>query len=61
MKKCTGEKLPPCRWAMTLKNCAAIEKCPYRTWPVTIGDRIRSMTDNETDRPFCASFGAMQK
>ena len=22
MKKCTGE------------NCAAIEKCPYRTWPV---------------------------
>lgn len=21
--------------------------CPYRTWPVTIAERIRSMTDNE--------------
>ena len=29
------------------ENCAAIEKCPYRTWPVTVADRIRSMTDNE--------------
>ena len=28
------------------ENCAAIEKCPYRTWPVTVADRIRSMTDN---------------
>ena len=30
-----------------VEKCAAIEKCPYRTWPVTIADRIRSMTDNE--------------
>lgn len=35
MKKCTGE------------NCTEIEKCPYRTWPATIGDRVRSMTDKE--------------
>ena len=30
-----------------VEKCAAIEKCPYRTWPVTIADRIRSMTDKE--------------
>lgn len=29
------------------ENCSAIEMCPYRTWPVTIADRIRSMTDKE--------------
>lgn len=38
-------KTAPCRY--DVKNCAAIEKCPYRTWPVTIADRIRSMTDKE--------------
>ena len=46
MKKCTGENCPM-QMGYDFENCAAIEKCPYRTWPVTIGDRIRSMTDNE--------------
>lgn len=27
--------------------------CPYRTWPVTIADRIRSMTDNELAGVLC--------
>ena len=43
MKKCTGEKYPM-QMGYDFENCAAIEKCPYRTWPVTIADRIRSMT-----------------
>ena len=46
MKKCTGEYCPM-QMGYDFENCAAIEKCPYRTWPVTIADRIRSMTDNE--------------
>ena len=46
MKKCTGENCPM-QLGYDFENCAAIEKCPYRTWPVTIADRIRSMTDNE--------------
>lgn len=46
MKKCTGENCPM-QMGYDFENCAAIEKCPYRTWPVTIADRIRSMTDNE--------------
>lgn len=46
MKRCTGEN---CTMQMgyDFENCAAIEKCPYRTLPVTIANRIRSMTDNE--------------
>ena len=46
MKKCTGEN---CHMQMgyDFEKCAAIEACPYRTWPVTIADRIRSMTDRE--------------
>lgn len=46
MKKCTGENCPM-QMGYDFENCAAIDKCPYRTWPVTIADRIRSMTDNE--------------
>lgn len=46
MKKCTGENCPM-QVGYDFENCAAIERCPYRTWPVTIADRIRSMTDNE--------------
>lgn len=46
MKKCTGENCPM-QMGYDFENCAAIEKCPYRTWPVTVADRIRSMTDNE--------------
>lgn len=46
MKKCTGENCPM-QMGYDFENCAAIEKCPYRTWPVTIADRLRSMTDNE--------------
>ena len=46
MKKCTGENCPM-QMGYDFESCAAIEKCPYRTWPVTVADRIRSMTDNE--------------
>lgn len=46
MKKCTGENCPM-QMGYDFENCAAIEKCPYRTWPATVADRIRSMTDNE--------------
>lgn len=46
MKKCTGENCPM-QIGYDVEKCAAIEMCPYRTWPVTIADRIRSMTDNE--------------
>ena len=46
MKKCTGEYCPM-QMGYDFENCAAIEKCPYRTWPVTIADHIRGMTDNE--------------
>lgn len=46
MKKCTGENCPM-QMGYDVEKCAAIEKCSYRTWPVTIADRIRSMTDNE--------------
>lgn len=46
MKKCTGENCPM-QIGYDVEKCAAIEKCPYRTWPVTIADRIRSMTDKE--------------
>ena len=34
MKKCTGENCPM-QMGYDFENCAAIEKCPYRTWPVT--------------------------
>lgn len=46
MKKCTGENCPM-QIGYDVEKCAAIEKCPYRTWPVTVADRIRSMTDKE--------------
>lgn len=46
MKKCTGENCPM-QMGYDFENCSATEKCPYRTWPVTIADRIRSMTDTE--------------
>lgn len=46
MKWCTGEQCPM-QVGYDVENCAAIDKCPYRTWPVTIADRIRSMTDKE--------------
>nr|DAJ93227.1 MAG TPA: hypothetical protein [Caudoviricetes sp.] len=46
MEKCTGENCPM-QLGYDFEKCAAIEKCPYRTWPVTVADRIRSMTDNE--------------
>ena len=52
MKKCTGENCPM-QLGYDFENCAAIEKCPYRTWPVTIADRIRSMTDNELAGVLC--------
>lgn len=45
-EKCTGENCPM-QMGYDFENCAAIEKCPYRTWPVTIADRIRSMPDDE--------------
>lgn len=37
MKKCTGENCPM-QMGYDFENCAAIEKCPYRTWPVTVAD-----------------------
>lgn len=43
MKKCTGENCPM-QMGYDFEKCAAIEACPYRTWPVTIADRIRGMT-----------------
>lgn len=46
MKKCTGENCPM-QIGYDVEKCAAIEKCPYRTWPVTVADRIWSTTDNE--------------
>lgn len=46
MKKCTGENCPM-QIGYDVEKCAAIEACPYRTCPVTIADRIRSMTDKE--------------
>lgn len=46
MKKCTGEYCPM-QMGYDFENCAAIEKCPYRTWPVTVADHIRGMNDNE--------------
>ena len=46
MKKCTGKNCPM-QVGYDVEKCAAIEECPYCTWPVTIADRIRSMTDNE--------------
>ena len=46
MKKCTGENYPM-QVGYDVEKCAAIDKCPYRTWPVTIADRIRSMTDKD--------------
>ena len=46
MKKCTGKNCPM-QVGYDVEKCAAIEGCPYCTWPVTIADRIRSMTDNE--------------
>ena len=39
MKKCTGENCPM-QVGYDVEKCAAIEACPYRTWPVTIADRI---------------------
>ena len=33
MKKCTGENCPM-QMGYDFENCAAIEKCPYRTRPV---------------------------
>lgn len=46
MKKCTGKNCPM-QVGYDVEKCAAIEECPYCTWPVTIADWIRSMTDNE--------------
>ena len=46
MKKCTGKNCPM-RVGYDYENCSATEKCPFRTWPATISDRIRNMTDNE--------------
>lgn len=46
MEKCTGKNCPM-RMGYDFENCAATEKCPFRTWPMTISDRIRSMTDAE--------------
>ena len=46
MKKCTGENCPM-QIGYDVEKCTAIEKCPYRTWPVTIADRIRGMPDDE--------------
>ena len=52
MKKCTGEYCPM-QMGYDFENCAAIEKCPYRTWPVTVADRIRNMTDKELTGLLC--------
>ena len=38
MEKCTGENCPM-QIGYDVEKCAAIEKCPYRTWPVTVADR----------------------
>ena len=46
MKKCTGENCPM-RVGYDFENCPATEKCPFCTWPMTISDRIRNMSDNE--------------
>lgn len=46
MKKCTGENCPM-QVGYDVEKCAAIDECPYRTWPVTIADRIRTMSDTE--------------
>lgn len=46
MKKCTGENCPM-QVGYDVEKCAAIEACPYRTWPVTVADRLRSMPDDE--------------
>ena len=56
MKKCTGENCPM-QIGYDFENCTAIEKCPYRTWPVTVADRIRSMTDNWIDLAGYAACG----
>lgn len=37
MKKCTGENCPM-QVGYDVEKCAAIEACPYRTWPVTAED-----------------------
>ena len=41
MKKCTGKNCPM-QVGYDVEKCAAIDKCPYRTWPVTIADRIEA-------------------
>ena len=46
MKRCTGE-ICPMQMGYDFENCAAIEKCPFCTWPMPISDRIRHMSDNE--------------
>lgn len=46
MKKCTGKNCPM-RVGFDFENCSATEKCPFHTWPITISDRIRNMTDKE--------------
>ena len=51
MKKCTGENCPM-QIGYDVEKCAAIEKCPYRTWPITVADRIRRMNDLKPC-PFC--------
>ena len=56
MKKCTGENCPM-QMGYDVENCAAIEECPYCTSPVTVADRIRSMTDNELAGVLYNAFG----
>lgn len=46
MKKCTGDKCPM-QMGYDFENCPATEKCPFRTWPATIADRIRGMPDKK--------------
>lgn len=49
MKKCTGENCPM-QMGYDFENCAAIEKCPYRTWPVTMRGHTKEDAAKEWNR-----------
>lgn len=46
MSRCTGEQCPM-QLGYDFERCAAVDKCPYRTWPATRADHIRSMSDQQ--------------
>ena len=45
MAKCTGVRCPM-QYGYKVEECNHTD-CPYRTEPITNGDRIRAMTDEE--------------